>query len=214
MKKGLVSLFIILICLTSSAFAQSRLYPHISNKESHRYEDTLDSMFLRDVTYKFALIVKPSFACEFCLYYQKGAGFTLKKIDKNLYFTMNRGEDVSICIYKCKVPYIKVASKLDELFSLAVLTSSYMAHDVGYDGTTYQVKVDGGRMCAECWSPNEETNCYALVEIVEELERCVMENDTEGIERLSEKAESLSKRFKELIPEDLREMSPSFVRGR
>ena len=96
---------------------------------------------------------------------------------------------------------------LKRLFTAAVFSSSYLAEPNGADGVTYEIRVQGGRYTASCWSPEKGSNCGQIVELLTRLSDAIKNNDSKRIESLIPSADELSRKFEALYPDDVKEGS-------
>lgn len=204
--KRIICLILILLGLgiSNEAIAQSRLYPKGRNSSKdiiNRYYARVDSLLLNDRKLDdFAFTICGSFVGEQGCYYDKEKSeLVLKVANKNIWYSAK----VEITEYRCHIPR-NVASLLKELFNAAVFSSSYLAQPNGLDGVTYEILINSGYYTAECWSPKKDTNCYKLVEILEELSLAIKSSDQVAIEKLIPKIEELTEIFKSLYPEDVK----------
>ena len=204
-KRTLYFLLIILgLSFSIETNAQSRLYPrgrdHSINSLS-RYYARVDSLLLNNRNLDdFAFTIRGSFTGEQgCYYSTKNSELVLKIANKNLWYSRKSKIDE----YRCKISRSS-AKLLDELFTAAVFSSSFLAQPDGLDGVTYEILVNGGYYTAECWSPRKGTNCHKLVEILEEVASATKNNDQAAIENQVTKIKELTEEFKKLYPEDVK----------
>ena len=109
--------------------------------------------------------------------------------------------NVKVTEYRC--PLSKdIAEHFKQLFKAAVNSSSFLAERIGCDGVSYQI-YSGWCWSAECWSPDERTNCGKLVQILEKITEYTKENKPKEIEKMIPEVDELCKTFEALYPEDL-----------
>lgn len=178
--------------------AQSRLYPkgrEHSQGPLKRYHAKIDSLLLNNGKLDdFAFTIEPSFEGEQgCYYDNETSELVLKVANKNIWYSAK----VEVAEHRCSISR-STASLIEELFSAAVLSSSYLAQPNGLDGVTYEILINGGYYTAECWSPKKDTNCHKLVRILEELSAAVKINDQVAVENLIPEIKELTTVFKEL----------------
>lgn len=197
-------LIILGLCFAIEASAQSKLYPKGRDNSKNSltaYAARVDSLLLNNRKLdSFAFTIRPSFTGEQgCYYDHESSELVLKIANKCIWYSKN----IEIKEYRCKISG-KTANSINQLFSAAVFSSSYLAQPSGLDGETYEILINGGYYTAECWSPKKDTNCYKLVEILETLASATKVNDQTAIENITPKIAELTKEFESLFPEDVK----------
>ncbi len=204
-KAAHLILIILLFCFAIETSAQSRLYPKGRDNSKNSltaYAARVDSLLLNNRKFSsFAFTIRPSFTGEQgCYYNSESSELVLRIADKNIWYSKN----TEINEYRCKISD-ETANSINQLFSAAIFSSSYLAQPNGLDGETYEILIKGGYCTAECWSPKKDTNCYKLVEILNKLSLAVKSNDETLIVSLIPKMSVLTEEFKKLFPNDITE---------
>lgn len=87
------------------------------------------------------------------------------------------------------------------------------AEVLGLDGTTYEIRTNGGKDIAECWSPDDDgSNCDRLVRVLEELCDIVKNKDVNRIEGLVPEIEALTVDFTNHIGQEVPQSIPYYDR--
>ena len=199
---------IILTCLVLGDLnAQSRLYPtrETSLPELKKFYSRLDNLLWREGL-EHLFLVNPSFFAESaCCYDPADSTLVLRVADKNIWYSTydkDIPDKVTVKEYRCRISK-EAKRKWDMLIFSAIMSSSYLATPMGFDGVTYTVY--WGSFTAECWSPDEKaSNCYQLVKIIESLSDAIRKKDSKRIDNLIPDMESLRLRFESLYPEDVK----------
>lgn len=192
------------LCFAVEASAQSRLYPTGRDNSKNiltAYAARVDSVLLNNRKLSgFAFTIEPSFTGEQgCYYDTENSELVLRIANKSIWYSKN----IEIKEYRCKISD-EAANSINQLFSAAVFSSSYLAQPSGLDGVIYEILIKGGYCTARCWSPKKDTNCYRLVEILETLVSATKENDQAAIDNIIPKMAELAKEFESLFPEDVK----------
>ena len=210
-------LFIIaflLSCFVFDAFAQKSLEPVSEPDDIEiRYRSALDKKLWKNMPEdaSFSFEIRPSFTPESALYYDPQRGvLTFVKADRNIWYTgrilHKSGRKlglmrVGVRKYSCPLSSDK-AQHFCELFQVAIETASKQ-DNMGLDGVTYQLWINGRAKTAECWSPYQDgSNCVRLVELLYALSVFTQERDSEGIESLIPEANSLADSFRKISLSD------------
>lgn len=197
--------FLLLICsiyllfLGWDSLSQTRLTPTLRQGSWHEeYQSRRDSLLLGGVRSDgFVFIISPSFSGEIACFCKKST-LVIRAADKNIWYHHR----ANIKEYRCDVSR-EVMLHLDRLINAAVLSSSYLAHNLPcLDGTRYEVRTFGDSYRAECDSPGY-SNCCELVKILESIWGAVLSNDSLKIERLLPAIDKLTLAFIELLPKDI-----------
>ena len=219
MRRAVICIIILCCGLFVDVRAQSRLYPKSNtnyNSSSMKYHQRVDSLLLKGGDYsRFAFEIRPSFSGESgCWFDDKDSVLVLRTANQNIWYyvssyTVDRRrkslKDLAVTEYRCPVSKEAVQA-LNKLFLSAILSSSYLASPFGFDGTSYQLFVRGGRFSAECWSPQDkDSNCGKLVDILQHLCKAIQSNDSQEIDGLIPAAEALTGQFEDLYPADVKE---------
>ncbi|MBO7119285.1 MAG: hypothetical protein J6W03_03085, partial [Bacteroidaceae bacterium] len=92
------------------------------------------------------------------------------------------------------------ALMFSDLIKHAVATCMFNDERLGFDGTTYffgnSIRV------ATIWSPENESNCKRLTDVLEKAMTAVRNQDEEELKSLLPEVESLTEVFKKLYPKD------------
>lgn len=189
LKKGLCLLILSLAAL--NLFAQDRMIPSRiwTGKDLRNSETKLFDKFAIKEAERFAFIALPSFDRPYCLSYDCDT--------KSLILSIG-------AIYRMHISD-SLADSLNALFAAAVLTSSFMGDTLIYiDGTTYKFIISPGyyARAAECWSPDNNTNCGQAVAIIRKLCKAVQENDSKAAEDLMREVVRATNYFRQYYPED------------
>ena len=217
MKRVLVCIVLLLCGLIINA--QSRLYPSARRNYSSILKDhyqRVDSLLLNGGDFNdFAFEIRPSFSGESgCWYDSKDSVLVLRTASKSIWYTFsshtstknnNRFNDFVVTEYRCHFSP-EAIQKLRNLFIAATFSSSYLAQPLGADGVTYQIYIRGGMFTAECWSPNDKnSNCGKLAAILTHLKTAIINNNPKDIDDLIPMVESLTQKFEDLYPEDVKD---------
>ena len=201
-----------LMGFASEIHAQSRLTPAsaLTAKYEIKYRYYINKLLHQNDAdfYYFAFEIRPSFHGEsFCFYNIQKEEVVYRIAKKNIWYTRMKknifpfSNNVKVTEYRC--PLSKdIAEHFKQLFKAAVNSSSFLAERIGCDGVSYQI-YSGWCWSAECWSPDERTNCGKLVRILEEITEYTKENKPKEIEKMIPEVDELCKTFEALYPEDL-----------
>lgn len=196
----------------SEIHAQSRLTPAsaLTAKYKIKYRYYINKLLHQNDAdfYYFAFEIRPSFHGEsFCFYNIQKEEVVYRIAKKNIWYTRMKknifpfSNNVKVTEYRC--PLSKdIAEHFKQLFKAAVNSSSFLAERIGCDGVSYQI-YSGWCWSAECWSPDERTNCGKLVQILEKITEYTKENKPKEIEKMIPEVDELCKTFEALYPEDL-----------
>ncbi len=196
----------------SEIHAQSRLTPAsaLTAKYEIKYRYYINKLLHQNDAdfYYFAFEIRPSFHGEsFCFYNIQKEEVVYRIAKKNIWYTRMKknifpfSNNVKVTEYRC--PLSKdIAEHFKQLFKAAVNSSSFLAERIGCDGVSYQI-YSGWCWSAECWSPDERTNCGKLVQILEKITEYTKENKPKEIEKMIPEVDELCKTFEALYPEDL-----------
>ena len=201
-----------LMGFASEIHAQSRLTPAsaLTAKYEIKYRYYINKLLHQNDAdfYYFAFEIRPSFHGEsFCFYNIQKEEVVYRIAKKNIWYTRMKknifpfSNNVKVTEYRC--PLSKdIAEHFKQLFKAAVNSSSFLAERIGCDGVSYQI-YSGWCWSAECWSPDERTNCGKLVQILEKITEYTKENKPKEIEKMIPEVDELCKTFEALYPEDL-----------
>ena len=201
-----------LMGFASEIHAQSRLTPAsaLTAKYEIKYRYYINKLLHQNDAdfYYFAFEICPSFHGEsFCFYDIQKEEVVYRIAKKNIWYTRMKknifpfSNNVKATEYRC--PLSKdIAEHFKQLFKAAVNSSSFLAERIGCDGVSYQI-YSGWCWSAECWSPDERTNCGKLVQILEKITEYTKENKPKEIEKMIPEVDELCKTFEALYPEDL-----------
>ena len=220
MKRILFAFLVVLFGITSGLNAQSRLYPSSNRRTSsilNSYYTKVDSLLLNGGSINdFAFEIRPSFSGETGCYYDvKDSVLVLRTANQNIWYYKgnNRSKkqrkhqkELVVSEYRCPISQ-EARQSFNRLFTAAVFSSSYLAEPNGADGVTYEIRVQGGRYTASCWSPEKGSNCGHIVELLTCLSDAIKDNDSKRIESLIPSADELSRKFEALYPDDVKEGS-------
>ena len=192
----------LLILSVFPSFSQDRLVPVDPDEhyEEHiKYCQKVDRLLMGTKEYSYAFQIRPSFTPEYCLLYAPAKKELVFRIaSRNIWYSKGR---IGVKKYHCPITS-DISDKLDSLFSSAVFSSSPDAKVFGLDGTTYEIRTNGGKDIAECWSPDDDgSNCDRLVRILEEMCDIVKNKDVNRIEGLVPEIEALTRNFNRLKEE-------------
>lgn len=205
-----LSLLFVFVWGLMGIHAQSRLTPisgaiYWGKGDLTDYETELNSVFL-PYNYRFAYIVRPSFRQEYCLVGLRDS-LILKKAETQIWPVLE-SKTVSVKEYKLHVSS-SIFDSISDLFESATLSSSYLSHDQGCDGTTYVFI--SWFYTAECWSPRKGSNCRKLVDLTDTICKAVEQHDSMLIKKNLNKISELHHTFKTLYnqkPSDENSLSP------
>ena len=200
--------------------AQSRLFPSrnsMPNSILNSYYTKVDRLLLNEGVFNvFAFEIRPSFSGETgCYYDAKDSVLVLRTANQNIWYykgnngsykQRNRQIGLVVLEYRCPISQ-EARQSFNRLFTAAVFSSSYLAEPNGADGVTYEIRVQGGRYTASCWSPEKDSNCGQIVELLTRLSDAIKNNDSKRIESLIPSADELSRKFEALYPDDVKEGS-------
>ena len=208
-----------LMGFASEIHAQSRLTPAsaTSAKYKIKYRYYINKILHQnDVDfYYFAFEIRPSFHGEsFCFYDIQKEEVVYRIAQRNIYYTnynmINNNDsdkkkeafpnsnDVEVTEYQC--PLSKdIAEHFKQLFKAAVNSSSFLAERIACARVSYQI-YSSWCWSAECWSPDERTNCGKLVQILEKITEYTKENKPKEIEKMIPEVDELCKTFEALYP--------------
>ena len=200
--------------------AQSRLFPSrnsMPNSILNSYYTKVDRLLLNEGVFNvFAFEIRPSFSGETgCYYDAKDSVLVLRTANQNIWYykgnngsykQRNRQIGLVVLEYRCPISQ-EARQSFNRFFTAAVFSSSYLAEPNGADGVTYEIRVQGGRYTASCWSPEKGSNCGQIVELLTRLSDAIKNNDSKRIESLIPSADELSRKFEALYPDDVKEGS-------
>lgn len=219
-KRFKLSFLIVLFGLSMNLNAQSRLFPSrnsMPNSILNSYYTKVDRLLLNEGVFNvFAFEIRPSFSGETgCYYDAKDSVLVLRTANQNIWYykgnngsykQRNRQIGLVVLEYRCPISQ-EARQSFNRLFTAAVFSSSYLAEPNGADGVTYEIRVQGGRYTASCWSPEKGSNCGQIVELLTRLSDAIKNNDSKRIESLIPSADELSRKFEALYPDDVKEGS-------
>lgn len=219
-KRFKLSFLIVLFGLSMNLNAQSRLFPSrnsMPNSILNSYYTKVDRLLLNEGVFNvFAFEIRPSFSGETgCYYDAKDSVLVLRTANQNIWYykgnngsykQRNRQIGLVVLEYRCPISQ-EARQSFNRLFTAAVFSSSYLAEPNGADGVTYEIRVQGGRYTASCWSPEKGSNCGQIVELLTRLSNAIKNNDSKRIESLIPSADELSRKFEALYPDDVKEGS-------
>lgn len=224
MKRIYLILLAFCFVMATEAKAQDRLYPPSYDEPESitgKYQDKVDKLLINAGNYTyFAFEIQPSFSAESGCYYDSNYSALILRTanssiwdskfgdnDSSFIKRLFRRKKVAVKEYRCPITE-KTVKCFYNLFLAATKSSSYLAEPNGLDGTTYRI-IAGSRV-AECWSPDKDSNCGKLVEILYSLSDAIKQNNPQAIESLIPMVEELTERFKSLYPEDLEDIWEAF----
>ena len=186
----------LLILSVFPAFSQDRLTPvdhSVGSEILSKYYEKIDRLLMETDEYSYAFQIRPSFTPESCLLYSPDKKELVFRIaSRNIWYSKGR---IGVKKYHCPITSV-ISDKLDSLFSSAVFSASPDAKVLGLDGTTYEIRTNGGKDIAECWSPDDDgSNCDRLVRVLKELCDIVKNKDVNRIEGLVPEIEALTVDF-------------------
>lgn len=198
----LASVFLLLGCILAPC--QSRLVPRMgSNLDNYRAK--LDEVLIVHPNFAFAVIIMPSFYPESCLYYANESGELIyRRAKKSVWSYDARYRKPSVKESRLSISS-ELGKKLTDLIDAAVYSSSFLADNLGLDGTTYEFRLMNDLYAATCWSPFEESNCFKLVNLLERVCKAVSSNDQYMLVDLIPDVDELTDDFKALFPPELQE---------
>lgn len=203
---GKVALLFLSTLLATNLLAQEKMTPsRIHTRVTGEYEPTLFELFKVSDAKDFVYFVIPSFDSEYCLSYDRMTkSLKLKRAQQNIWFAKKRynsdQKDVPLMDYSLNISD-SLLNSLVKMFNATVLTSSFISEIRGNDGTTYKFMIDPWwAESAECWSPEENTNCGQAVSVMEKLCEAVKTGDKDAAEGLIEEIERVTKLFEQYYP--------------
>lgn len=221
MKSIIIIIAAMLMGFASEIHAQSRLTPAsaLTAKYEIKYRYYINKLLHQNDAdfYYFAFEIRPSFHGEsFCFYNIQKEEVVYRIAQRSIYYTNSNminnndsdkkkkkeifpnSNDVEVTEYRCQLSK-DIAEHLKQLFEAATISSSVLAKRFGCDGIMYQI-YSGNLWSAECWSPDERTNCGKLVRILEEITEYTKENKPKEIEKMIPEVDELCKTFEALYP--------------
>ena len=203
----------LLILSVFPAFSQDRLTPvdhSVGSEILSKYYEKIDRLLMETDEYSYAFQIRPSFTPESCLLYSPDKKELVFRIaSRNIWYSKGR---IGVKKYHCPITSV-ISDKLDSLFSSAVFSASPDAEVLGLDGTTYEIRTNGGKDIAECWSPDDDgSNCDRLVRVLEELCDIVKNKDVNRIEGLVPEIEALTVDFINHIGQEVPQSLPYYDR--
>ena len=208
-KRIIISLLLVFVWGLMNAHAQSRLSPisgavYYGKGELTDYEVEINSLLLPSY-YRFAYIVMPSFHTEYSLVGTgDGDSLILRKAEIPIW-PLDEPKKVSIKEYKLQVSSY-ISDSISNLFKSAVLSSSYLSHKDGVDGTTFVFI--SWPYTAECHSPFDDSNCGKLVALADSICKAVELQDGKFIQDCLKDISQLHLTFKSLYNEKPSEENP------
>ena len=203
----------LLILSVFPAFSQDRLTPvdhSVGSEILSKYYEKIDRLLMETDEYSYAFQIRPSFTPESCLLYSPDKKELVFRIaSRNIWYSKGR---IGVKKYHCPITSV-ISDKLDSLFSSAVFSASPDAKVLGFDGTTYEIRTNGGKDIAECWSPDDDgSNCDRLVRVLKELCDIVKNKDVNRIEGLVPEIEALTVDFTNHIGQEVPQSIPYYDR--
>ena len=172
-------LILVCLCGATNAYAQSRLTPikgaiFYGNNMLNDYDLQINNLLLPH-HYNFAYIVRPSFEAEYSLAGIDGGTLILRKAEIQIW-PPAKSKKITIIEDSLQLSSIVVDS-ISQMMKFAVLSSSYLADDrMGFDGTTYDFI--SWPYTAECWTPEDNSNCGELVAFADSICKAVELHDS------------------------------------
>ena len=193
--------------------AQRRLYPRDRTTVASINSDVIkmDSLLLNAGNFDgFAfMFLPPYYYGESACYYDAKDSVMVLKVAKHS--LRDRTFEQFIFEYYCSISP-KALNSIRRLLYAAVFSSSFFDEPRILDGYSYQILVKCGSyrpytFVAECCSPDKDSNCGDLVEILKSLSDAVKNNKPQVIDNLIPLADELTLKFKSLYPEGVKENS-------
>lgn len=199
-SKTAISLLLVFAWGLMSAHAQSRLTPisgamYWDKDILNDYAVEINNQLLT-TSYRFAYIAEPSFRPEYSLVGTKNT-LILRKAEQKIW-SIEKSRKVSINEYQLQLSPAIIDS-IGQLFESAVLTSSYLCDIDGCDGTTYNFV--SWPYSAECWSPDDDTNCWRLVALADSICKAVELQDSSLVKSNLKVISELHQTFKAMCNE-------------
>ena len=198
MKKQIITL-VMLMTVAIGAQAQSRLEPMTQTQQKLWGERYFGTWLSEKASQQ--MLIFPSFEFPSALYIYRGYGETVRLQVK--WCVVNK--DAKPKKPKLRLDSLeiktddKTALAFSELIEHAVATCMFNDR-MGFDGTRYFFG-DYSRV-ATIWSPNPDSNCKRLTDVLEKAMTAVKNQNEEELKSLLPEVESLTKVFKKLYPKD------------
>lgn len=199
MKKQIIT-FVMLMTIAIGAQAQSRLEPMTQTQQKLWGEKYFGTWLSRRASQQ--MLIFPSFDFPSALYvyygYEESERLQVKWCEVN--------KDAEPDEPKLRLDSLEVktdkatALMFSDLIEHAVKTCMFNDERRGLDGTRYFF---GDRIrVATTWSPNPDSNCKRLTNVLEKAMTAVKNQNEEELKSLLPEVESLTKVFKKLYPKD------------
>lgn len=206
-SKTAISFLLVFAWGLTNAHAQSRLTPisgaiYWDKDIFNDYVTEINHVLLKS-SYRFAYIAEPSFRPEYSLVGTKNT-LILRKAEQKIW-SIEKPRKVSIKEYQLQLSPA-VMDSIDNLFKSAVVTSSYLCDIDGCDGTTYNFV--SWPYTAECWSPDDNTNCGKLVALADSICKAVELQDSSLVKSYLKAISELHQTFKAMYHEKPMEDNP------
>ena len=202
MKKRIILLLALLMAAAIGAQAQSRLEPMTQIEQELWGEKEFGTWLSKKASQQMLKFPTPmeDFPSALYVFSRKGESGRLQV--KRCVVNKEAGPDEP----KLKLESIEVktdratALMFSDLIKHAVATCMFNDERLGFDGTTYffgnSIRV------ATIWSPENESNCKRLTDVLEKAMTAVRNQDEEELKSLLPEVESLTEVFKKLYPKD------------
>lgn len=206
------------LAICGSMSAQDRLSTTERFGISEDYYRTVEKKLGIDGEADWAFLTRPSFLNEWavkCVQNDLGAELIATAAESSLWSAKGNKDNIPVITKSCRISRAQ-AKELDELFQLAVETSSYLpdrdsfqvfTNDEGKKALIESVGLDGTdfvfyskRRAAEVWSPREGV-CADLVDLGDSLYYAAYKGDLACIDRIIERAKEPKKKLRALLPD-------------
>ena len=201
MKKRIILLLALLMAAAIGAQAQSRLEPMTQSEQKLWGEKYFGTWLSKRASQQMLKFPTPMEDFPSALYVYYGYGESERLQVKWCEAKEARPDEPRLKLDSREVKTDKATALMfSDLIEHAVATCMFNDERMGFDGTTYffgnSIRV------ATIWSPENESNCKRLTDVLEKAMTAVRNQDEEELKSLLPEVESLTKVFKKLYPKD------------
>ena len=201
MKKRIILLLALLMAAAIGAQAQSRLEPMTQSEQKLWGEKYFGTWLSERAIQQMLKFPTPMEDFPSALYVYYGYGESERLQVKWCEVKEARPDEPRLKLDSIEVKTDKATALMfSDLIEHAVATCMFNDERMGFDGTTYffgnSIRV------ATIWSPENESNCKRLTDVLEKAMTAVRNQDEEELKSLLPEVESLTKVFKKLYPKD------------
>ena len=201
MKKRIILLLALLMAAAIGAQAQSRLEPMTQSEQKLWGEKYFGTWLSERAIQQMLKFPTPMEDFPSALYVYYGYGESERLQVKWCEVKEARPDEPRLKLDSIEVKTDKATALMfSDLIEHAVASCMFNDERMGFDGTTYffgnSIRV------ATIWSPENESNCKRLTDVLEKAMTAVRNQDEEELKSLLPEVESLTKVFKKLYPKD------------